>query len=141
MARKNGRDLRFVDASGNVAGVATTKSFTVNNTPVDVTGDTDNAFITVLSRPATKQITAELTFVFDDAGALDVRNIALVGTGLLAEYTIEFLDDGDAVSPTAEYSITGDFYLSSVSITGASDGRVEGTASWASSGAWEVSTA
>lgn len=141
MARYNGRDLRIVDASSNVAGVATTKTMAINNNPVDVTGDDDAGFVTLLSRPGTKQLTMELSFVFDDTATLDLRNIALQGSGLLAEYTIEFLDNADAVTPVAQYSITGDFYLASVNITGASDGRIEGTASLQSSGAWEVATA
>jgi predicted secreted protein len=141
MARHNGRDLRIVDASSNVVGVATTKTININNNPVDVTGDDDQGFVTLLSRPGTKQITMDVTFVFDDAADVDLRAIALSGSGLLAEYSLEFLDNADQVTPTAIYTITGDFYLATVSITGASDGRIEGTASIQSSGEWEVATA
>lgn len=136
MARHNGRDLQMVDASDAVIGVATTKSMTINNNPVDVTGDDDSGFITLLSRPGTKQITMDITFIFDDAGAVDLREIALSGTGLLAGYTLQFLDNADAAVPVVEYEVTGDFYLASVAFTGASDGRLEGTASLQSSGAF-----
>lgn len=140
MARHNGRDIQFRDSTDNVLGVAVTQSFTINNSPVDVTGNDDAAFVTLLSRPGTKQITFEATCVFDDTSTLDLRAIALAGSGLLAEYDVCFMDDADAGSPAVVYRITCDWFLSSVSFTGASDGRIEFSASFASSGAWEVAT-
>lgn len=137
MARYNGRDIQILDSTDALIGVATTKTININNNPVDVTGDDDAAFVTVLSRPGTKQITMDVSFVFDD-DSVDLRAIALAGTGLLAEYTLQFVDNAEAAVPVVQYSITGDFYLSTVSITGASDGRIEGSASLASSGAWTV---
>lgn len=140
MARHNGRDLRVVNALGETIGVLTTKTMNINNTPVDVTGDDDQGFINLLERPGTKQITMEATFVFDDT-KLDLFDIAVTGTGLLAEYSLEFLTNADVAMPTAFYTITGDFYLATVSITGASDGRIEGTCSLQSSGPYERTTA
>lgn len=137
MARYNGRDIQILDSTDALVGVATTKTININNNPADVTGDDDAGFVTLLSRPGTKQITMDLSFVFDDS-SVDLRAIALAGTGLLAEYTLQFVDNADAAVPVVQYSVTGDFYLSTVSITGASDGRIEGSASLASSGAWTV---
>lgn len=137
MASYNGRDIQILDSTDALVGIATTKTININNNPVDVTGDDDAGFVTLLSRPGTKQITMELSFVFDDS-SVDLRAIALGGTGLLAEYTLQFVDNADAAVPAVQYSITGDFFLSTVSITGASDGRIEGSASLASSGAWTV---
>ncbi len=142
MARHNGRDLRMVDSLGNVIGVATTKTMTINNNPVDVTGDDDQGFVTLLDRPGTKQITMDITLIYDDESAVDLATIAINGTGLLAEYSLEFLANADvAGEPEVVRTITGDFYLASFAITGASDGRIEATASIQSSGAWEVTTA
>lgn len=136
MARQNGRDLRILNSFNEVIGVATTKTLNINNSPVDVTGDDDAGFVTLLSRPGTKQITADITFVFDSE-KIDLLENAVTGVGLLDEYTIQFLTNADASVPEPYYSITGDFYLATVSITGASDGRIEGTASLQSSGPWE----
>lgn len=140
MARHNGRDLRIVNANGDTAGVFTTKTLNINNTAVDVTGDDDAGFITLLERPGTRQITMEGTFIFDDT-KMDLFDAAITGTALLAEYSLEFLTNADVENPVAFYTITGDFYLASVSITGASDGRIEGTASLQSSGPYERTTA
>lgn len=140
MARHNGRDLRIVNALGQTAGVFTTKTLNINNTAVDVTGDDDQGFITLLERPGTRQITMEGTFIFDDT-KMDLFDAAITGAALLAEYSLEFLTNGDVENPVAFYEITGDFYLASVSITGASDGRIEGTASLQSSGPYERTTA
>lgn len=140
MARHNGRDLQMVDAGGAVVGVATTKTMNINNNPVDVTGDDDNGFVTLLDRPGTRQITMDITFVFDDESEVDLVGMSLGATGLLAEYSLQFLENGDVETPVVLREVTGDFYLSSVSITGASDGRIEGTASIQSSGAFTVST-
>lgn len=140
MARKNGRDLRFVDGSDNVLGVATTKNFAINHTPVNVEGDDDAGYATVLSRAGLSQITMEISFVFDDSLTADLLDVAAQGT-LFADYDIEFLDNGDLASPTVVYDISCSFFLTNVSITGASEGRIEGTASFVSSGAWTVTTA
>lgn len=139
MARKNGRDLR-ISKNGVVIGGMTTKTINFNNSAVDVTTDDDQGFVTLLERAGTRQITAEGTFVFDDT-QLDILEAAATGTALLDEIDIEFLTNADVDTPVAFYTITGDFYLASVSITGASDGRIEGTLSLQSSGPWERTTA
>jgi predicted secreted protein len=130
MARQNGRDLR-IKRNGTVIAVVNTKTINVNNTPVDVTGDDDAGFITVLERPGTKQISADVSgFTNSDA----LRDVAILGTGLLEEHTIEWLST-DGLG-TVVYSVTGDFYMGTFSETGASDGGLEFSATLTSSGAW-----
>lgn len=133
MARTNGRDLRIKRGATTIA-VVNTKTININNNPVDVTGDSDEGFVTLLGRPGTRQITCDVSGFTDD----DVlRDSAVTGSSLLAEHTIEWLSaDGTG---TVVYSITGDFYLATFSETGASDGGLEFSASLQSSGAWTKS--
>lgn len=136
MARQNGRDLRIKDSSAAVIAIANTKTINFNNNPVDVTGDDDAGFVTLLSRPGTKQITCDVSgFTTNET----LRDLAVAGTGLLDTYTIEWLSDTG--SGAVVYSISGDFYLSAYSETGASDGGIEFTANLQSSGEYTKSTA
>lgn len=142
MSRYNGRDLVFTDSNDVVLGVATSKNFAIANNGVEVQGDDDAGYVTYLTRPSTSQITGEISFVFDDdASYVDLVSLALARNVMLTGFKIIFYDNADDVSPTALTTIEGDFYMSNVSITGASDGRIEGTASLASSGAWTETTA
>lgn len=135
MARQNGRDLRIKRGS-TVIAVVNTKTITVNNTPVDVTGDDDAGFITLLERPGTKQIVCEVSGVTSDD---TLRDAAVTGEALLSSHIIEYLaadGSGDVV-----YSITGNFFMNPFSETGASGGALEFSATLSSSGAWSKSTA
>lgn len=128
MSRQNGRDLQIKRGAAVIA-VVNTKTITINNSPVDVTGDGDDGFVTLLSRPGTKQITAEVSG-FTDGTVL--RDAAVSGTNLLSAHTIEWLSSDGA--GTVVYAITGDFFLASFAETGASEGGLEFTASLQSSG-------
>lgn len=130
MARQNGRDLR-IKRGATVVAVVNTKTININNNPVDVTGDDDDGFVTLLERPGTKQITCDVSGFTDDS---TIRDVAVTGTGLLAEHTIEWLSS-DGLG-TVVYAVTGDFYLATFSETGASDGGLEFSASLQSSGEW-----
>lgn len=130
MARQNGRDLRIKRGS-TVIAVVNTKTININNNPVDVTGDDDAGFVTLLERPGTKQMTCDVSGFTDDD---TIRDVAVTGTGLLEEHTVEWLSaDGQG---TVVYAVTGDFYLATFSETGASDGGLEFTANLQSSGEW-----
>ncbi len=130
MSRQNGRDLRIKRGAAVIA-VVNTKTVNINNNPVDVTGDTDEGFVTLLSRPGTKQITCDVSG-FTDSQTL--RDVAVTGTGLLSAHTVEWLaEDG---SGDVIYAITGNFYMASFSETGASDGGLEFSANLQSSGEW-----
>lgn len=130
MARQNGRDLR-IKRGATVVAVVNTKTININNNPVDVTGDDDDGFVTLLDRPGTKQMTADVSGFTDDD---TIRDVAVTGTGLLAEHTVEWLSS-DGLG-TVVYAVTGDFYLATFSETGASDGGLEFSASLQSSGEW-----
>ena len=132
MARTNGRDLRIRKTDGDVIAVCNTKSININNAPVDVTGDDDEGFVTLLSRPGTRQITVNMSGFTDDEV---LRDSAVTGTALLDDYTVEYLSvDGLG---TVIYAIQGNFFMDSFSETGASDGGIEFTANLQSSGEYE----
>lgn len=136
MARQNGRDLVF-ESGGTLLAVLTTKTLNINNNPVDVTGDDDSGFVTLLERPGTKQITFDCTGVSTNDTLRD-RALGETGTTLIETGRIVFLaSDG---SGDEAYVIDGDFYLASYSETGASDGRIEFTASLQSTGAFSKGT-
>ena len=138
MARQNGRDLRIKDSSAAVIAVANTKTITIANNPVDVTGDDDEGFVTLLDRVATKQMTCDISGFTTNTTLRDVA-LGVSGTSLLDAYTIEYLNsDG---SGAVVYTIEGDFFLSNYSETGASDGGIEFTANLASSGSFAKVTA
>jgi predicted secreted protein len=134
MARQNGRTLRIKRGS-TVVSVVKTKTITVNNTPVDVTGDDDDGFITLLEQPGTKQIVFECSGVTDDD---TLRDAAVTGTALLTAHTIEYMN---AAGTDVVYAILGSFFLNPFSETGAHDGALEFSATLSSSGAWSKSTA
>lgn len=136
MSRQNGRDLVF-ESGGTLLAVLTTKTVTINNAPVDVTGDDDAGFVTLLERAATKQITFDATGVSDNETLRD-RALGDGATTLIEAGRIIFLNaDG---SGAEAYVIDGSFYMASYSETGASDGRIEFTASFQSTGAFSKGT-
>lgn len=130
MSRTNGRDMRF-KKNGVVVAVANTKTVTINNNPVDVTGDTDDGFVTLLSRPGSRQMTMAISGYTENE---TLRDAAVTGTALLDDCTVEYLSS-DGLG-TVIYAIQGDFFLASFSETGASDGGLEFSADFQSSGAW-----
>lgn len=128
MAAQNGRDLR-IKWDGEVVAIVNTKTININNTPVDVTGDQNNGFITLLERPGTKQITCDVSG-YTESDRL--RDAAVTGEGLNRPAIIEWLSadgSGDVV-----YAVEGNFYLATFTETGASDGGLEFTANLQSSG-------
>lgn len=138
MARQNGRDLRMKKGT-TVIAVANTKTMTINTNPVDVTGDDDEGFVTMLARPGTRQMTMDISGFTTDTVLRDAAmGFEAAGT-ILDAYTVEWLaadGTGDVV-----YAITGNFVLSNYSETGASDGGLEFSASLQSSGQFAQVTA
>lgn len=136
MSRQNGRDLVF-ESGGTLLAVLTTKTININNNPVDVTGDDDSGFVTLLERPGTKQLTFDCSGVTTNETLRD-RSLGESGTTLIETGRIIFLAaDG---SGSEAYVIDGDFFMSSYSETGASDGRIEFSASFQSTGAFTKGT-
>lgn len=137
--RQNGRDLRIKDPSGNVIAVANTKTMGVANNPVDVTGDDDDGFVTVLERVGTKQLTFDVSGYTTNNVLRDTSLGVSTADALLDSYTIEYLSSDGTGSIV--YTIQGDFFLTNYSETGASDGAIEFTANLASSGSFAKVTA
>ena len=136
MSRQNGRDLQIKNELGTVVAVVNTKTITWANTPVDVTGDTDDGFVTLLNRAGTKQMSMDVSGFTNDEY---FRDKAVNANSLLEAYTIEYLSsDG---SRTVVYTIQGNFFLSNFSETGANDGGLEFSASLQSSGQYQKITA
>lgn len=136
MSRQNGRDLVF-ESGGTLLAVLTTKTININNNPVDVTGDDDAGFVTLLERPGTKQLTFDCSGVTTNETLRD-RSLGESGTTLIETGRVIFLAaDG---SGSESYVIDGDFFMSSYSETGASDGRIEFSASFQSTGAFTKGT-
>lgn len=136
MSRTNGRDLRIKNSLGSVLAVVNTKTINFNNTPVVVTGDDDDGFVTMLDRVGTRQMTCDVSGVTTDEF---LRDKAVNGNSLNEQWTIEYLSstgDGSVV-----YTIQGNFFLATFSETGGSDGSIEFTASLQSSGQYQKITA
>lgn len=132
MARQNGRNFSLVLGGTNTIAVMETHNFSVNLTPVDVTGYTDKGFITLLSTPGSKQIT------FDASGQVNdtyLRLQTLGGTSKFANAELNWLADDD--SGDVIYTVTVDLHISVYTESGvAKDGALKFSASFASSGAW-----
>lgn len=136
MARQNGRDLTF-ESGGTLLAVLTTKTVNINNNPVDITGDDDAGFVTLLERPGTKSISFDCSGVSDNETLRDRALGAGVTTNIETGRIIFLNADGTGAEA---YVIESDFFMSSYSETGASDGRIEFTASFQSSGAFTKGT-
>ena len=136
MARQNGRDLTF-ESGGTLLAVLTTKTVNINNNPIDITGDDDSGFVTLLERPGTKSISFDCSGVSDNETLRD-RALGDGATTNIETGRIIFLNaDG---SGAEAYVIDSDFFMASYSETGASDGRIEFTASFQSTGAFSKGT-
>lgn len=132
MSAQNGRDLR-IKRGGVVLAIINTKTLTVNNAEIDITGDNHKGFITVLNRPGSRRLTIDASGITDSH---TLRDSAVNATNLITDLVIEFLDNADLNSPAVIYSITGDFNLSAYSETGGTAGALEFSATFASSGAY-----
>ena len=135
MSRQNGRDINIRDSADALVSTASA-TISINNSPVPVTENDDLGFVTVLERPSTKQVTLSISGFHDedDTRFLD-KSLAVAGTTLLEDFTIEFMDSATGVTSVV-YAIEGTFHLGSYSATGAQDGAIEFTAELASSGAF-----
>jgi predicted secreted protein len=135
MSRQNGRDINIRDSADALVSTASA-TISINNSPVPVTENDDLGFVTVLERPSTKQVTLSISGFHDedDTRFLD-KSLAVAGTTMLEDFTIEFMDSATGVTSVV-YAIEGTFHLGSYSATGAQDGAIEFTAELASSGAF-----
>jgi len=122
MAATAGRKLRVKRGSTAVAG-AVTDNLTINNEPIDITDKAANGWRTMLADVGVRSIEASVEGVLIDSTLIAVA----VGTAssLLSAHTLEIDGIGD---------FTGDFYLSSLEISGETEDAIRFTASIVSSG-------
>lgn len=112
MSSQSGRKLLLKRDTAVIAGLRT-KSMTVNNEPIDVTTDDDNGYRTLLEDSATKSIDISFDGLTKDETLIEH---AVTGAGLIEAYTIEFPYGG---------SITSDFRLNNLEISGEHEDAVE----------------
>lgn len=129
-SRFSGRDLRIKPNGTDILACVNTKTITYANEAIDVTGDCDDGFVTVLERAGSSQITFDASgFTQDET----IRDDAVKGAVYYKNALIEYLagdGSGDVI-----YTVTADLWMGSFSETGATDGGLEFSASFASSGA------
>ncbi len=132
MAEATGRDLTVkIGTSGSealITGVRT-KSFTINNSPVDITNDDDNAWRDYLAEPGEKNIGLSISGVVVDD---DVLTLATAADDASTSCVITFPD-------TADYS--GTAFITSYAETGEYNGAVTFDLSLESMGSWTYTAA
>jgi TP901-1 family phage major tail protein len=124
MPAASGRDL-IIKRNGTKIASVTTKNFSVNNEPIDITTDDDSGFRTLLDVSGVRTIDASVEGVYIDD--------TLLSEAAGASPTLITADE--IVLPSAA-TITGNFRLNNIDITGEVAGRVEFSATLQSSGAW-----
>lgn len=124
MAAGNGRYLRILKNAVAIAGVRS-KTVAINGSPVDVTGDDDDAYRTLLSEHATKSVDLTVEGVTKDDVLLQAITVATPGAQLLSDIEVEYPDGA---------TLAGDFFLATYEEVGAHDDAVVFTATLQSSG-------
>lgn len=129
MAATSGRKIRVKKNGTNIAGVKS-KSLSFSGEGIDITSDDDNGFRTFLAEATVKQIDISVegvmkTNVLSDI-ALQKQDL------LLTDISLEFLNTDNSV----DFTLTGDFYMGSLEITGETADAKNFTASLMSSGEW-----
>lgn len=104
-----GRDIDFTMGGSTLAGVVS-KSFSINNSPVDTSSDTSNGFAEMLAEPGRKETTIGLSLKVKN---LDLIQSAIDNTSQIYATTITFPD-----GTTTNSEIAGDAFLTSVSLSG-----------------------
>lgn len=126
MADENGRDFVIQKAGTTLAGLRTNDA-AIDNSPINITDKDDNGFRTLGEFSGERTLDISASGIVKDA---TMRAVAYgADTGLmLTDITINWLDSGD--------SVTGDFFLASMTESGARDGETTFDLSLQSSGAW-----
>jgi TP901-1 family phage major tail protein len=124
MAANVGRNLLFKKDNAVFAAGIRTKSFTINNNPVDITSDDDSGFRTLLAESGEKQIDISLEGVTKDDVLLAQ---AVDGSALI--------DECEVVLPSGA-TITGDFRFNSLELGAPYNDAVTFTATVQSSGSF-----
>lgn len=130
MAKYSGRDLTIKTLTGSVYTViadVTSKSVEFNNGSIDITTDDDDGWQNFLTEPGVRSVNLSVSGVADDAAEELLTAISL-GTSSLAllDCQVEFNASGS--------TLTGNFYLESLSHNGEKDGATLFEASLKSAG-------
>lgn len=111
----SGREL-VVKRDGTVIGGIRTKTFTINNEPIDVTNDDDDAARSLLEVPGEKHVDLSGEGIFKD----DVLVEAAIGNGgngsLVDNWTIEMPNGAE---------VSSEFFLNNIEVTGGYQDAVE----------------
>lgn len=130
MAAGKGRSFVVKKNGTTLLGVKS-KTVDTTHTPIEITSDDDSGYTTYMDEAGVSSQTISVDFVVKDT---ILRQQILSGntTIKLTDVTLEY-PNGDTVS--------GDYVLTKISDTGASDGPLEGSAEFLSSGAWTYTAA
>jgi len=123
MAATSGRDL-VIKKDGTAIAAVQSKGVSINNEPVDITSDDDDAWRTVLAEPGLRSIDIDVSGVTTDDILLDAISD---GTSSVALQVIEIEYPSGALH-------NGNFSLNNLTRTGESAGAVTFSATLASSG-------
>lgn len=123
MAGANGRALTIDWDSTTLVGVRT-KGYTLTNDYVDVTTDDDDGWRTLLADPGVRSVEVTVGGISSDQ--------VLIAAMMAASVTAETLT---VQLPTTTGTLAGSFLVSSFEQTGETDGAVEFSATFMSSGA------
>ena len=124
----SGRKLTLKKDTTLIAAIRT-KSFTINNEPIDVTTDDDDGYRKLLEDPSSKSIDLSFEGLFEDEALI----AAAEGSGNLKDtFTIDLPSGGD---------ITGEFFLSSLEISGEYEDAVQLSGEAQSSDTWTYTPA
>lgn len=122
MAAKPGRTLLIKKDNAVIAAGITTKSLTINNEPIDITGDDDDGWMTLLPESGVRSIEASIEGVLKSDALISQ---AIDGTALIDELTIVLPSGGE---------ITGDFRFNNLEVGAPHNEAVTFSASFQSSG-------
>lgn len=130
MAGYNGRKFTVDFNSTTLVGVIS-RSLSISADFVDVTSDDDSGWATKLAEPGLRSVSASVSGVSSD----EVLIAAIMQSGTFAFETLDLmLPTGTASGVTTAGKLSGSFALTSVEISGETDGRVEFSGSLESSG-------
>ena len=126
MAGFNGRDFTFDWNSTTLVGVRT-RGMTVTNDHVDVTTDDDSGWRTLLATPGLRSVEVSISGITSDEVLLAAIMAASVsGQTLQADLPSSLATPGN---------VSGTYVVTSFEQSGAHDGAVEWSATFASTGA------
>lgn len=136
MSAGAGMDIRIWRRGNVIAGV-TTKSFSINNEPIDVTTDDDRGVrATLADYTGDGILAANRTLDLSVSGIAKDRDFivsAIKNENTKAELELEFV-----TGPLEGEKLVGVFDLSAVSISGERTGAQEFDATLSSDGIWEL---